>query len=124
MIVARRLRLLAIFVGLLIGGWKFAHANAGEVPFDYLLGRVEGLRVWELVGASFALGAIAAAAACTVELARVRMLSRQYRKELRRLEAELHGLRALPLGPAPTEPGGGAAGASGRTLAGRPGRGS
>lgn len=124
MIVARRLLLLAIFVGLLVGGWKFAHANAGEVRFDYLLGQLEAVRVWELSVACFLLGALVAAVVCAIEMARLRMLSRQYRRELGRLEAELHGLRALPLGPAPREAGDRSQSAPGSAFAGRAERGS
>ncbi|MCC6641672.1 MAG: LapA family protein [Deltaproteobacteria bacterium] len=124
MIIARRALWLTLFVLLLVGGWKLAHANADAVRFDYLLGQVEGLRVWELVGASVAVGALIGVAGCLVEMVRLRMLSRQYRRQLVRLEAEVHGLRALPLG-SPAEREGGAPGASGGgALAGRPGRGS
>jgi uncharacterized integral membrane protein len=90
---------LALFVLLLVVGWKFAHANADEVRLDLLFGAFEGVKVWWLAVASFAVGALVAVAACFVEMTRLGLLSRRYRKAITRLEAELHGLRALPLSP-------------------------
>lgn len=108
--MVRRLALLAAFVAVLVVGWKFAAANADEVHVDYLLGTFSGVRVWVLVVATFVLGALAGIAVCLVEMARLGLLSRRYRKAIGRLEAELHGLRTLPLSAAPgaTEREGGA----------------
>jgi len=122
--IVRRLLWLAVFVAVLVGGWMFAHANAVEVRFDYLFGQLEAVREWMLVLASFGLGAVAGVAFCLLEMARLGLLARRYRKLLGRLEAELHGLRSLPLrtgspagaGAEPEPPEG--------TSAGRPGRGS
>lgn len=124
MVIARRLLGLAVLVALLVGGWKFAHANATEVPFDYLFGQIGAVRVWALTVASFGLGAAVAGAACLVELTRLGLLSRRYRKALGRMEAEVHGLRALPLGSAPPGVGDAEPERPGLTAAGRPGRGS
>ena len=99
MVIARRLAGLALFVLVLVLGWKFAAANAGEVRLDYLLGSFEGVKVWVLVVVTFAAGALAGVVVCFVEMARLGLLSRRYRKAIGRLEAELHGLRSLPLSP-------------------------
>jgi len=100
--IVRRLLWLVFFAALLIGGWKFAAGNAQEVRLDYLAGQLEGVKVWVLVGATFLLGAVAGVALCLIEMARLGLLSRRYRKALGRLEAELHSLRSLPLGPDPS----------------------
>lgn len=99
MVIARRLVWLALFVAVLVIGWKFAAANADEVHVDYLVGTLAGVRLWLLVIVTFALGAVSGVVLCLVEMARLGLLSRRYRKALGRLEAELHGLRTLPLSP-------------------------
>jgi uncharacterized membrane protein YciS (DUF1049 family) len=124
MLIVRRLLWLAAFVAVLVGGWKFAHANAGEIPFDYLVGQLEAVRVWVLVLFSFGLGAALGVALCLIEMARLGLLSRRYRKALGRLEAEVHGLRSLPLGPGSPGGAGAAPGPPESAAAGRPGRGS
>jgi uncharacterized membrane protein YciS (DUF1049 family) len=99
MVIVRRLLWLAFVVAVLVIGWRFAAANADEIHLDYLFGRFENVKVWVLVVSIFGLGALAGVAVCLIELARLGLLSRRYRKALGRLEAELHGLRSLPLGP-------------------------
>ncbi len=121
MVIARRVLGLAVFVAVLVAGWKFAHANGAEVRFDYLIGQVEQVRVWVLVVASVGLGAAGGIALCFVEMTRLGLLSRRYRKALGRLEAELHGLRSLPLAPVDPAGAGSEPEAAG---SGRPGRGS
>ncbi len=92
--IVRRLFWLAVFVAALVIGWRFAHANGGEVS-RRLPGRPGRRRP-----------AVAAAAAgvrpgrrgrrvalCLVEMARLGLLSRRYRKALGRLEEEVHQLR-------------------------------
>jgi uncharacterized membrane protein YciS (DUF1049 family) len=103
MLIVRRLFWLAVFVAALVIGWRFAHANGVEVPLDYLAGRVEGVRLWLLLLLTFGLGAAVAVALCLVEMARLGLLSRRYRKALGRLEAEVQSLRSLPLGGAPSD---------------------
>jgi uncharacterized membrane protein YciS (DUF1049 family) len=120
MVIVRRLLLLAVFIAVLVLGWQLADANADVVRVDYLLGQFEAVKVWVLVAGTFAVGALVGVAVCAIELARLGLLSRRYRKALSRLEAELHGLRSLPLAP-----GGGArlgAEPPESTAAGRPGR--
>jgi uncharacterized membrane protein YciS (DUF1049 family) len=122
--IVRRLLWLAVFVAVLVGGWKFAHANADEVRFDYLLGQLEAVKVWVLVLVSFGFGAVAGVALCLLEMVRLGMLSRRYRKLLGRLEAELHGLRSLPLRPGSSAGAGVEPEPPEGMSAGRPGRGS
>ena len=121
MVIVRRLLWLALFVVVLVAGWKFANANADEVRLDYLVGQWSGLTLWVLVVATFALGAAAGVAVCLIEMARLGLLARRYRKALGRLEAELQGLRSLPLGSDPAGAPGPAPDAP--TTPGRPGRG-
>lgn len=99
MVIVRRLAGLAVFVLVLVLGWKFADANALEVRLDYLVGSFENVKVWVLVLSTFAAGVVAGVVLCFVEMARLGLLSRRYRKAIGRLEAELHGLRSLPLSP-------------------------
>ena len=122
--IVRRLLWLAVFVTVLVGGWKFALANAVEVRFDYLFGQLEAVREWMLVLVSFGLGAVAGVAFCLLEMARLGMLSRRYRKLLGRLEAELQSLRSLPLRPGSPAGAGVEPEPAEGTSAGRPGRGS
>ena len=99
MVIVRRVLSLAVFVTVLVLGWKFAAANADEVRLDFLLGSFPAVKVWVLVAAVFTAGALTGVVVCFVEMTRLGLLSRRYRKAIARLEAELHGLRSLPLSP-------------------------
>ena len=95
--IARRLVLLAIFVALLVAGWRFAAENSAAVEVDYLVGEDSGVALWMVLVVTFASGAAAAGAVVGFALARARLLARRYRKRLAGLEAEVHQLRNLPL---------------------------
>ena len=94
----RRLILLAIFVGLLVAGWVLAARNGTTLDVDGIVFQVEGVRVWVVLGTVFVAGAVLAALALSVPLARGRLMQRRYRREMNALEAEVHQLRNLPLG--------------------------
>jgi len=95
--ILRRLLGAAVFVAFLIGGWKFAAANQQLVPVHLLAHQVDEVRLWLVVVASFGAGALVTLLLCSFELVRKGLLARRYRKALRSLESELHGLRSLPL---------------------------
>jgi uncharacterized membrane protein YciS (DUF1049 family) len=95
--IARRLLLLAIFAGLLVGGWRFAASNSTPVEVDYLVGTSSDAALWAVLAVTFAIGAAAAGVVAGYALARGHLLARRYRKRLAGLEAEVHQLRNLPL---------------------------
>ncbi len=96
----RRLILLAIFVGLLVVGWSLADRNGTTLDVDGIVFRVEGVRLWVVLGTVFVAGAVAAGVLLSVPLARGRLMQRRYRREMHALEAEVHQLRNMPLGMA------------------------
>jgi uncharacterized integral membrane protein len=105
----RRVLVVAVFVGLLVAGWRFAAQHPQPVQIDYLVGRSGDLALWTVLLGAFAAGAALAGALAAWQLARLGMLARRYRKAVARLELELHELRNLPL--APEAPAAGDAGA-------------
>jgi uncharacterized integral membrane protein len=94
----RRVLAIVAFVGLLVGGWRFAALHPQPVRLHYLAGDAE-VSLWAALLGAFAAGAALAGALAGVELARLSMLSRRYRKATARLEAQVHELRNLPLAP-------------------------
>ncbi|MED5262937.1 MAG: LapA family protein [Myxococcota bacterium] len=96
----RRLIVLAIFVGLLVAGWSLAARNGTTLDVDGIVFRVEGVRLWVVLGTVFIAGAVTAGFLLSVPLARGRLMQRRYRREMHALEAEVHQLRNVPLGMA------------------------
>jgi uncharacterized membrane protein YciS (DUF1049 family) len=111
--IARRLLLLAVFVGLLVTGWYFAASNSAQVHVDYLVDAPLDLELWAALGLAFSGGAAAAAVLALYLLVRGGLLTRRYRKKIAVLEAELHQLRNLPLVGDETAPAQDALGAPG-----------
>ena len=95
----RRGLLIAVFVALLVAGWRFAAENGEPIRVSYLSGSVEGVRIWLVILCSFAAGAASATALAMLRLLRARLELRRYRRITRDLEAEVHQLRTLPLAP-------------------------
>ena len=99
-------RFLMVVVGLvlLFGGWwlgwSFQSANLAVIDIDLLWITIEGVSVWKLVLAAFALGAALVFLAATFFYTRGLILRRRYRATIRRLESELHQMRSLPLSDA------------------------
>jgi len=93
----RRLLLAALFVGVLVLGWRFAADHSELVVIK--IPAIEGVEVplWTTLLVSFAAGAAVTGVFATMQLARQGLLSRRYRKIIRDLEAEVHQLRNLPL---------------------------
>lgn len=97
----RRLFAIAIFLGALVLGWRFAAANAESVAVDYLLGETPAVRMWVALLAAFALGAAASGAFLLYKMAKLGLVNRRQRRIVMRLEAEIHELRNLPLSSEP-----------------------
>ena len=94
----RRALAIVAFVGLLVAGWRFAALHPQPVRLHYLVGEAE-LTLWAALLGAFAAGAALVGALAAVQLARLSLLSRRYRKAAERLEAQVHELRNLPLAP-------------------------
>jgi len=101
----RRVLALTIFVGVLIGGWRFAAENATPVRVHYLLGVVDAVKLWQVLLAVFACGFVLPSSAVIYLALKNRLVARRYRKALGGLEAEIHQLRNLPLAPETPAPG-------------------
>ena len=99
----RRLLPMVVGAGLLYLGWRLATANAAPVDVDFFFGRLHDLPLWRALGTSFGLGAVLVGLFTAYQMARGGLVSRRYRKQLERLEAEVHQLRNLPLAPEPEE---------------------
>jgi len=107
----RRLFWVAVFVGVLVFGWRFAHDHGAPVviqlpglaPLEFTL--------WLALLLAVGLGAAISLLATTYQVTRLKLLSRRNRKLIKGLEAEVHQLRNLPLSDAeapaiPAETGG------------------
>jgi hypothetical protein len=96
----RRLFWIAVFVGVLVFGWQFAHDHDTPVVIQLPgLAPLE-LTLWLALVLAVGLGAALSLLATTYQVARLKLLSRRYRKLIKGLEAEVHQLRNLPLSDA------------------------
>ena len=96
---ARRVLVLAAFVGLWIGGWLFAARHPQPVVIRYFVGETGEIPLWLALLVAFALGGAVTAGVLGYSMLRLRMLARRYRRTLQKLEIEIHELRNLPLDP-------------------------
>jgi uncharacterized integral membrane protein len=94
---ARRVLGIAVFVALLIAGWRFAADNSQVVTVHYVVGQFEEVSVWLALLCAFLAGAVVVALLGMAGAARLRLEAHRYRKAVRNLEAEVHQLRNLPL---------------------------
>jgi len=94
----RRLVVVALFVGALVLGWRFARANGNPLVVDYLVGTIEA-PLWAVIGGCIGIGAVLGFVVMGFQAARFGLTTRRYRKLARGLEEEVHQLRNLPLGP-------------------------
>jgi len=99
--LARRLISIVVFVALLVAGWQFANSNAAPVSVHYPGGEFAAQALWVVVLVAFGCGFGLAAIIATVRGARIRLVSRRYRKLVDSLQAEVHQLRSLPLSDGP-----------------------
>jgi uncharacterized integral membrane protein len=77
----------------------FVAWNGDHVRVHLLFGRLDGIPLWGVVLGAFALGAALVGAVAAWTVLRLRFRLRGQRRELGRLEQEVHGLRTLPLAP-------------------------
>ena len=92
-----RLFWVACFVGVLVVGWKFAAANGAELPISYVFGELAPLPIWLILLVAFGAGAAVVGLLGLYQVAKLRLVTRRFRKTVRGLEAEVHQLRTLPL---------------------------
>jgi uncharacterized membrane protein YciS (DUF1049 family) len=95
--LARRLITVVVFVALLVVGWKFAASNGQPVVVHHPAGEFTARALWVVLLVAFASGVVLAAIIAAVRGARIRLVSRRYRKLVDSLQAEVHQLRSLPL---------------------------
>ncbi len=97
----KRLILLIVGIGLFVGtlwlGWSFRSGNATPIDLDLIWLRVPNLEIWWVILVSMAIGAVATGILLSFSWLRIRLLNHRYRRAIRKLEAELHELRSLPL---------------------------
>jgi uncharacterized integral membrane protein len=93
----RRLLGIAVFVALLVAGWRFAAENSQVVAIHYVVGHFEEVSVWVALLCAFLAGAVVVGLLGMVGAAKLRLEAHRYRKAVRGLEAEVHQLRNLPL---------------------------
>ena len=97
MVLVRRALLALLFVAVLIGGWRFAAENDGQVTVSYLAGQTPSVALWLALLVAFGLGAVVVGLLALLSLARAGLLARRYRRTVAGLEAEVHQLRNQPL---------------------------
>lgn len=114
---------IALFVALLVFGWRFAALNDAPVSIAIPFGpRVEDISLWMALAGAGALGVAAGGCAGLIQIARLGLLARRYRKAASGLEAEIHQLRTLPLAADERAPRGSAGGAPELTGSAAPAR--
>lgn len=105
----RRLLGVALFIGVLVVGWRFAADHSGLVTVKLPgLAPIE-VQLWMALLVASAVGAGVVTALASYRIARLQLVARRYRKLIRGLEAEVHQLRNLPLADEDPQPAGPAA---------------
>jgi uncharacterized integral membrane protein len=102
----RRIVAAALFVAALYVCLQFPTRNADPVHVDLLLRDFEALPLWAALLAAFGTGVLLTGLLAGLQMLKLRMVARRYRKQARGLERELQELRNLPLVGA-NAPGGG-----------------
>jgi len=103
---ARRFLLLALIAALLVAAHFFVKRHQQTVDLDFVWIRAEAVELWVVLLGAFAGGLVLASALAIYRGAKLRLLTRRYRKAARDLGVEVHELRNLPLAPHAVEPGG------------------
>lgn len=93
----RTIVLLGIVLALVFAGWSFRAGNAGVIDLDLVWLRVPNVQIWWALVVALAGGAGLGLLVAGFAWLRQRILNRRYRKEIARLESEVHQLRSLPL---------------------------
>ena len=100
MVWIRRILWGGLVIGLVLGSHYFVQHNEQTVTLEFGAIRFEAVALWLVLLSTFATGFGVATAIAAMRGARLRLVSRRYRKEARNLEAEVHQLRTLPLASA------------------------
>ena len=95
--LASKLIWVAVFVGLLVFGWRFAANHAAQVSVHLPAVEEIQLTLWLALLLATAFGAVFTALVMFFQVARLQLLARRYRKIIKDLESEVHELRNLPL---------------------------
>ena len=93
----RRILAVALFVAAVYVVVRFPAQNAEPVRVDLLFAAVEALPLWAALLAAFGVGVALTGLLALLQLLKLRLLARRYRKRARGLERELQELRNLPL---------------------------
>ena len=91
------LSVLAAFFGALWMGWTFRARNSLEFDLDLIWFRIPNVEIWWVLMLAIGGGALVAALIVGFAWLRARLMIRQYRSMIHRLEKEVHQLRSLPL---------------------------
>ncbi len=91
------LSVLAAFFGALWMGWTFRARNSLEFDLDLIWFRIPNVEIWWVLMLAIGGGALVAALIVGFAWLRARLMVRQYRSMVGRLEKEVHQLRSLPL---------------------------
>ena len=97
MVLIRRVLGVALFVGLLVLGWKFASHNGDPVIVHYVFGVTESQPVWLVVMLACLMGLGLAGLFLGFVLLRDRVALRRLRKIVSGLEGELRDFRNIPV---------------------------
>ena len=102
MLLARRLIAIIVFVGMLVAGWHFAARNSMSITVHYPGGAIGEVQLWVALLVAFGSGVLITTVVGLVRGARIRLVSRRYRRLVENLQAEVHQLRSLPLSDQPS----------------------
>jgi putative membrane protein len=97
LVLLRRLTIAAIFIAFVLIAVLFAYNNQDPISVDIGIRRFEDVSLTVVLVCTFALGAVFGALCAGLTMLRMLREQRQLRRELRTAEAELSGLRSLPL---------------------------
>ena len=95
---------VAAFVGALWGGWTLRANNSLNIDLDLIWIRIPNVELWWVLLVAMGVGAIITLVLTGFGWMKARLLLRNSRSRVRKLEKEIHQLRSLPL--VGSEPGG------------------
>lgn len=78
-------------------GWMFRDRNSNSIDLELIWFQVSDIEIWWVILVAMALGGGLAVMPLSFAWLRSRLLNMRYRREIKRLESELHEMRSLPL---------------------------
>lgn len=93
----RRLLVLGLFAAAFVLAYRLAEANDLLVSVDLLALHTPPAQLWVVLVCALGVGAALATSLLVLEIARLGLLARRYRKTIASLESEIHQLRNLPI---------------------------